>query len=48
MRIFVQAKPNAREDKVEKIDDTHFIVWTTELPVKRQANFSIIKLNCDI
>ena len=44
MKIFVTAKPNAREDKVEKIDDTHFVVWTTELPVKGQANFAIIKL----
>ncbi|MEK7115182.1 MAG: DUF167 domain-containing protein [Patescibacteria group bacterium] len=44
MKIFVTAKPNAREDKVEKIDDTHFVVWTTEPPVKGQANFAIIKL----
>ena len=44
MKIFVTAKPNAREDKVEKINDTHFVVWTTELPVKGQANFAIIKL----
>ena len=44
MRIFVTAKPNAREDKVEKIDQGHFIVWTTEPPVKGQANFAIIKL----
>lgn len=44
MKIFVTAKPNAREDKVEKVNDTHFIIWTTEAPVKGRANFAIIKL----
>lgn len=44
MKIFIIAKPNAREDKVEKINNTHFIVWTTEPPVKGRANFAIIKL----
>ncbi len=44
MRIFVTAKPNARENKVEKTKPNHFIVWTTEPPVKGQANFAIIKL----
>jgi len=44
MKIFVIAKPNAREDKMEKVDESHFIVWTTEPPTKGQANFAIIKL----
>lgn len=44
MRIFVKAKPNAREDLVEKIDETHFIIHITEPPVRGRANFAIIKL----
>ena len=43
MRIFVQAKPMAREEKVEKIDDTHFTVSVTEPPVQGRANMAIVK-----
>ncbi|EKD33196.1 MAG: hypothetical protein ACD_76C00070G0002 [uncultured bacterium] len=42
MRIFVKAKPLAGEEKVEKLDDSHFIVSIKEPPVKGQANRAII------
>jgi hypothetical protein len=41
MRIFVKAKPNAREEKVEKIDENNYIVSVKEPPVKGRANDAI-------
>lgn len=47
MKIFVKAKPNAKEEKVEKIDDTHFVVKVKEPPVQGRANRAIIKVLAD-
>lgn len=44
MKIFVFAKPSAKENKVEKIDTSHFRVFVKEPPVKGMANKAIIKL----
>ena len=41
MKINVKAKPNAREEKVEKIDDLNYIVSVKEPPVKGRANEAI-------
>lgn len=41
MKIFVKAKPNAREEKVEKIDENNFVVSVKEPPVKGKANEAI-------
>jgi uncharacterized protein YggU (UPF0235/DUF167 family) len=41
MKIFVKAKPNAREEKVEKIDESYFVVAVKELPEKGRANLAI-------
>lgn len=43
MKIFVQAKPNAGEEKVEKIDETRFVVAVKEPPVQGRANAAIQK-----
>jgi uncharacterized protein (TIGR00251 family) len=43
MKIFVKAKPSAREENVEKLDETHFVVAVTEPPVKGLANAAIAK-----
>jgi len=43
MKIFIKAKPNAGEEKVEKIDDSHYIVSVTAPPVKGLANLFILK-----
>lgn len=43
MKIFVQAKPNAFEEKVEQIDGTHYRVAVVEPPIKGRANAAIIK-----
>ncbi|MEK7659007.1 MAG: DUF167 domain-containing protein [Patescibacteria group bacterium] len=41
MKIFVKAKPNSKEEKVEKIDEKNYIVWVKEPPVKGKANNAI-------
>lgn len=41
MKIFVKAKPNSREEKVQKIDDNNFIVSVKEPPEKGKANLAI-------
>lgn len=41
MKINVKAKPSAREEKVEKIDDSNFVVSVTEPPEKGKANDAI-------
>ncbi|MCX6719862.1 MAG: DUF167 domain-containing protein [Candidatus Staskawiczbacteria bacterium] len=41
MKINVKAKPSAREEKVEKISDTEFVVSVTEPPEKGKANDAI-------
>lgn len=43
MKIFVKAKPNAKEEKIEKIDDSNFIVAVKEPPIQGKANAAIIK-----
>ena len=44
MKIFIKAKPGAREEKVEKVDETHFVVAVREPPVAGRANMAIIKV----
>jgi len=44
MKIFVKAKPLAKESKVEKIDDTHFVVSVKEPPRQGKANIAIARL----
>lgn len=43
MKIFVQAKANAKLEKVEKIDETHFVVSVKKPPQDGKANIAIIK-----
>lgn len=42
MKIFVKAKPNAKEEKITQIDDTHFRVAVKAPPRDGQANSAII------
>ena len=41
MKIFIKAKPSAREEKVEKIDDLNYVVSVKEPPIKGKANEAI-------
>ena len=47
MRIFVKAKPSARKEAVEKVDDLHFVVSVKEPPDKGKANQAVIKALAD-
>ncbi len=47
MRIFVKAKPRAKENKIEKIDESHFIVFVKEAPEKGKANQAIVKVTAE-
>ena len=41
MKIHIKAKPNSREEKIEKVDETHFVVSVKEPPIKGKANEAI-------
>jgi uncharacterized protein YggU (UPF0235/DUF167 family) len=47
MKIYVTAKPNARENKVEKHDDIHFTVSVQAAPVQGKANIAVIETLAD-
>lgn len=44
MKIFVKAKPRAKEQKIEKVDENRFVVFVKEAPEKGKANEAIIKV----
>lgn len=44
MKIVVHAKPGARRDEVEKIDDEEYVVSVKEPPVQGRANKAITEL----
>ena len=41
MKIFIKAKPNSKQEKVEKIDENNYVVWVKEPPEKGKANNAI-------
>ncbi len=43
MKIFVKAKPSAKEEHVEKVDEFNFLVAVKEPPKDGKANAAIIK-----
>lgn len=43
MKIFVKAKPNAREQRIQKFGEAHFVVAVQESPFKGKANQAIIR-----
>jgi len=47
MKINVKARPAAREEKVERIDDANFVVSVKEPPVQGRANVAIVKALAD-
>jgi len=44
MKINVKAKPRARENKIEKIDEQNFVVSVIAPPVQGRANAAIVEL----
>lgn len=47
MKISVKAKPAAREEKIEKIDEANFVVSVKEPPVQGRANMAITRALAD-
>lgn len=43
MRIFVKVKAKTKEEKVEKIDESHCAVWVKEEAKQGRANAAVIK-----
>ncbi len=44
IKIFVKVKSNAKENKVDKIDDINFRIFVKEPPVRGRANAAVIKM----
>ena len=47
MRIYVKVITKSSQNKVEKIGNNDYKVWTTALPIKGQANNEVIGLIAD-
>ena len=47
MKIKIKAKPNSKQEKIEKINDLEYIVSVKEPPVKGLANKAIIRVVAD-
>ena len=43
MKIFVKANPSSKEEKIVKIDESHYVVYVKEPPIKGRANSAIIE-----
>ena len=44
MKIFIKAKPNSKEEKVEQTGDSQFSVSVKEPPVGGRANAAIVRV----
>lgn len=44
MKIFVKTKPKSKEEKVQRIDENHFIVSVKAPPIEGKANQAVLNL----
>ena len=44
MKISVKVKPNARQEKIEKVNESHFLIWVKERPQEGKANKAVVKV----
>jgi len=44
MKIIVKTKPGAKDDKIEKVDESNYIISVKEPPINGRANAALIKL----
>ena len=44
MKIYITVKPRKKEEKVGKIDATHYLVFTKASPVDGKANEAVIRI----
>ena len=47
LKISVTVKANAKGNRVERIDDTHFRAWVKEPPQEGRANEAVIRVMSD-
>ncbi len=47
MKIIVKTKPGSKDNKIEKIDESNYIVYVKEPPIDGKANAAVIKLLAD-
>lgn len=47
MRIYAKVRARSSRNKIEKISDQEYKIWTTAAPVNNQANEKIIQLLAD-
>ena len=47
MTFFIHVTPNAKSEKVERIDESHLKVWVKEPPREGRANAAVIKALAD-
>ncbi|MBI2003326.1 MAG: DUF167 domain-containing protein [Candidatus Wildermuthbacteria bacterium] len=43
MKLFVKAKPGVKTERVERVDDSHFIVAVRERASEGRANEAVLK-----
>jgi len=44
MKIIIKAKPGAKEDKIEKVDEANYTVYVKAPPIDGKANAAIVKM----
>jgi len=44
MKVFVKVKPKAKEEKIQKLNDSHYLILTKQMPVKGKANQAALKM----
>jgi uncharacterized protein (TIGR00251 family) len=44
MKIFVRVKPNAKQEKIEKIGENNFLIRVKEKPQEGKANQAVIRV----
>ena len=44
MKIIVKTKPGAKDDKIERIDESNYVISVKEPPINGRANAALIKL----
>ncbi|MFI5205541.1 MAG: DUF167 domain-containing protein, partial [Candidatus Paceibacterales bacterium] len=42
MKIIVKVKPGAKEDKIEKIDESTYIIYVKAPPIEGKANAAVL------
>ena len=44
MRIFIEVKTESKKEALEKLDDSHYIIYLKEKREKGKANIALLKL----